>query len=290
MLTSLVANFSELKANNNSEVMTLHEAIEKLLRQFGRPMTTTEIAKELNKNKWYQKKDGTQIAPFQIHGRTKNYPALFNRNGSTVSLIGQSNEIKIVPKVINEKDKPKEVTRDSSSTEKVLMNSINFKPAGTIDDSVPNEPGLYCIRITDIEKLPKPFNVHLKKRGHNIIYIGIASKNLQARFLNQELRAIGHGTFFRSIGAVLGFRPEKGSLKAKSNKNNYTFKPADEKRIINWINSNLIVNWVVFKEDFNNIETSIIQRNLPLINIAKNPLALSDLKALRAECVRIANS
>jgi hypothetical protein len=69
--------------------MTLHEAIEKLLKQTGRSMTTTEIANELNKNKWYQKKDGSEIDPFQIHGRTKNYPQLFDRDGSKVYLKGQ---------------------------------------------------------------------------------------------------------------------------------------------------------------------------------------------------------
>lgn len=70
--------------------MTLHEAIEKLLRQHRRPMTTTEIASELNKNKWYQKKDGSPIEPFQIHGRTRNYHQLFERNGSTVLLVDKS--------------------------------------------------------------------------------------------------------------------------------------------------------------------------------------------------------
>ena len=70
--------------------MTLHESIEKLLRQTGRPMTTQQIADELNKNGWYQKKDGSAIQAFQIHGRTKNYAMIFNRNGSTVSLIGQT--------------------------------------------------------------------------------------------------------------------------------------------------------------------------------------------------------
>ncbi|MDR0874565.1 MAG: winged helix-turn-helix domain-containing protein [Prevotellaceae bacterium] len=67
--------------------MTLHEAIVKLLQEKGRSMTTTEIANELNKNGWYEKKDGSEIIPFQIHGRTKNYPHLFAREGSTVSLI-----------------------------------------------------------------------------------------------------------------------------------------------------------------------------------------------------------
>lgn len=54
--------------------------------QEGRAMTTNEIAAELNKNKWYQKKDGSKVTSFQIHGRTKNYTLLFFRKGSTVSL------------------------------------------------------------------------------------------------------------------------------------------------------------------------------------------------------------
>ena len=70
--------------------MTLHEAIEKLLRKAKRSMTTQQIADELNKNGWYQKKDGSVIQAFQIHGRTKNYPKLFIRNGSSVSLTAQT--------------------------------------------------------------------------------------------------------------------------------------------------------------------------------------------------------
>ena len=75
---------------NKQKIMTLHESIEKLLRQTGRPMTTQQIADELNKNNWYQKKDGSTITAYQIHGRTKNYANIFDRDGSTVSLIGQS--------------------------------------------------------------------------------------------------------------------------------------------------------------------------------------------------------
>lgn len=69
--------------------MTLHSAIERLLRETGRPMTTQEIADKLNKNNWYQKKDGSKITAFQTHARTRNYPQLFKRNGTTVSLVGQ---------------------------------------------------------------------------------------------------------------------------------------------------------------------------------------------------------
>lgn len=67
--------------------MTLHEAIIKLLKQFNRSMSTTEIANELNKNKWYEKKDKSVITAFQIHGRTNNYPQFFVRNGSMVDLV-----------------------------------------------------------------------------------------------------------------------------------------------------------------------------------------------------------
>nr|WP_315218410.1 HTH domain-containing protein [uncultured Flavobacterium sp.] len=70
--------------------MTLHEAIEKVLNQSGQSMTTQQIADELNKNGWYKKGDGSIITAFQIHGRTKNHPNLFSRNGINVSLIGQS--------------------------------------------------------------------------------------------------------------------------------------------------------------------------------------------------------
>ena len=272
--------------------MTLHEAIEQLLKQTGRPMTTTEIANGLNKNKWYQKKDRSTINPFQIHGRTKNYPNIFNCSGSTVSLNGQPNTNVSTPKELIIKQKPilTDLSTDSALLEKVLMNEKNFKSAAIIDDLVPDNPGLYCIRINDINKLPKPFDTIAKDRNHNVIYIGIASQSLSKRFLNQELRAKGHGTFFRSIGAVLGYKPAIGSLLTKANKRNYTFSTSDEKKIIDWINGNLMINWVEFKGDFESVETVIIQKHLPLLNLAKNPLALKQLSDLRAECVKTANS
>lgn len=52
-------------------------------------MSTQDIADELNKNGWYKKKDGSAIQAFQIHGRTRNYAQLFEREGSMVSLVSQ---------------------------------------------------------------------------------------------------------------------------------------------------------------------------------------------------------
>ena len=66
--------------------MTLHEAIEKLLREEGRSMTTSEITDALNDNKWFTKNDGSEICEFQVHGRTHSLSKLFKRDGIKVSL------------------------------------------------------------------------------------------------------------------------------------------------------------------------------------------------------------
>lgn len=67
--------------------MTLHAAIEELLRRHGRPMTAAEIADKLNQNKWYQKRDRSPIQASQIRSRVRKYLHLFNSSGSTVSLV-----------------------------------------------------------------------------------------------------------------------------------------------------------------------------------------------------------
>lgn len=85
--------------------MKLHEAIEKLLIEAGRPLNTADIASALNKKKWYSKKDGSDISPFQIAGRVKNYPLLFDRKGSLVSLSRKMQKIPKKPFV----EKPKKV-------------------------------------------------------------------------------------------------------------------------------------------------------------------------------------
>jgi hypoxanthine-DNA glycosylase len=110
--------------------MTLHEAIEKLLRQTGLPMTTQQIADELNKNGWYQKKDGSKIQAFQIHGRTKNYPTIFVRDGSIVSLIGQA--VTISKKTTTEK--PKSVTQTENPTS--THTKTSFDPISNADTAV----------------------------------------------------------------------------------------------------------------------------------------------------------
>ena len=104
--------------------MTLHEAIEKLLRRTGRPMTTQQIADELNKNGWYQKKDGSTIQAFQIHGRTRKYANIFDRDGSTVSLIGQA-VTKAKPASTSQHNTVKHIVKATSTSTKTSFDPIS---------------------------------------------------------------------------------------------------------------------------------------------------------------------
>lgn len=66
--------------------VTLHEELVAILREQGTAMSTRELAAAVNRRGRYRKRDGTLVTDFQIHGRTKNYPKLFERDGSTVRL------------------------------------------------------------------------------------------------------------------------------------------------------------------------------------------------------------
>lgn len=172
---------------------------------------------------------------------------------------------------------------------KELFELSNFKSASEIDHLVPNKSGLYCIKIRDNASLPRAFQEAMTKKDHQFVYIGIASQSLKKRMLNQELRAKGHGTFFRSIGAALGYLPPFHSLKDKKNKRNYTFSDQVEREIISWINKNLEVNWVCLDENINENETKLIMHYQPLFNLTKNPTKFRVLSQLRKKCVDHAN-
>lgn len=171
-----------------------------------------------------------------------------------------------------------------------LMNDREFKTANIVDSLIPDAPGIYCIKILNPHSLPEIYQNYLLERNHSILYIGIAKKSLKKRLLHQELRAIGHGTFFRSLGAILDYKPQSGSLIGKANSRNYKFSPEDISKIINWINSNLIINWTEATVVYEQLEEALIKKHLPLFNLSKNPKALVELAKLRSECVKIANS
>lgn len=148
---------------------------------------------------------------------------------------------------------------------------------------IPDRPGLYCIKLCSGISFPPEFG---QIREDGIIYIGQASVSLRDRLWEQELNHNKAATFFRSIGAVLGYLPPKGSLANKRNKKNYRFSEADTEKIKAWMRSSLKVSFLnVSNSELDNAEKFLIQKYRPLLNIKNNPTPNFALKEARKRCV-----
>lgn len=169
-----------------------------------------------------------------------------------------------------------------------LLNDERFiSPQKAIAIAPSDKPGIYCFKIKSPQILPLECQDAIRERGHNILYIGVAKK--LKRRLEQELMGKGHGTFFRTFGAIFDFVPPRGSLANRKNKNNYKFSDFDEKEIIRIINNNLSVSYITTCETNKVLEKELIAELLPIMNIQNNPAALEVVKRRREECKRIAN-
>jgi hypothetical protein len=273
-------------------MITLHEAIEQVIRKAGRPLSSREIRDLINSQGLYHRDDGKPVPTSQIGARVSQSPKWLKKVGDLITLANDNSRASARPtpkglrKLTAVNPGP---SKNIPLLLKQLVNSKNYKSAASIEDKVPDSPGIYMIRVQNIKSLPRVFEKELDSREHNILYVGIATKSLKRRMFGQELRAKGHGTFFRSIGAILGYTPPKGSLLQKKNKRNYKFSNSDESKIIAWINHNLIVNWVSCESDLSTLESKLIVGYTPIMNIAKNSYSMLELSELRKKCVDIAN-
>lgn len=175
-------------------------------------------------------------------------------------------------------------------TVEAILDAASFIPAGGIDQLMPIEFGVYAIGVKEGASLPEPFQSRLNERDTRVIYIGEArEQSLSKRFLGNELRARGNGTFFRSLSAVLGDRPPAGSRAGHARRPNYRFAPSDCDVIVEWISVNLEVGWALLAHgNVYAAEVALIRRHSPLLNLKDNPLALLELSALRDLYRRIA--
>lgn len=193
----------------------------------------------------------------------------------------------LAPRPVSPQTKIENVPGEFKAAEKALIGG-NFVSANTLDDhTVPDVPGLYCIKLRKGIPLPAKYG---KVREDGIIYIGQASTSLRQRFWRQELNHHGAATFFRGIGAVLGYLPPKGSLYGKSTKN-YKFSDEDTEAIKKWIRQSLFVNWIPFGTDnMDTVERDLIQKYRPLMNTTHNPTPSPELAAARERCREYARS
>lgn len=171
-----------------------------------------------------------------------------------------------------------------------LINSQFRCEANVAEDrsEVLRTPGYYAIFVHNPDELPDPFGRTLRVRGTDLIYIGVAKKtDLRDRLLKQDLRHERPSTFFRSLGAILGYRPRQGSLSGKK-AGNYRFSIEETNKVIAWINGNLRIHWIPDGSVSLVEEKGAILERVPLLNIAHNPMRIGRLIELREECREIA--
>jgi hypothetical protein len=187
-------------------------------------------------------------------------------------------------------NEPKNVKRTNSSSSilKTVFDSADFFSQAHLSRDLLQKTGFYAIRLKGGSSLPIRYQSRLNERQTRIIYIGKAEGQSLSKRLGQELQHSSPGTFFRSIGAVLGKTPIPGSLNDYSNKKNYKFKISDTQEIIDWLSENVDVAIAPFSGDFS-IENEIIANYSPLLNHTGNPNKCLELMEDRAECRRIAN-
>lgn len=117
--------------------MTLHEAIEKLIRQNGRAMTAREIADELNKNKWYVKGDKSEIKTSQITARVDDHHDLFDIDRSVSPL-----EIKLFGRQLKPMTKSTSTAIENRKMENPIVKAnstytkTSFDPISNFDTTI----------------------------------------------------------------------------------------------------------------------------------------------------------
>jgi hypothetical protein len=164
-----------------------------------------------------------------------------------------------------------------------LINIKNFRPIYTFKKTDLSVKGLYAIRVKNISILPSLFKTELISMETTLIYIGKGERTIYER-IQEECYGIGNGTFFRGIGALLTFKPIQGSLIDKINKKNYRFSPQDRDKIVEWINSNLDLNFVELDNEIGSIEQKLIKIYCPILNTVHNPKKSKTLASLRKAC------
>jgi len=167
---------------------------------------------------------------------------------------------------------------------KLLLEGSSRCSAREAEQKVPDSPGYYAIFVDEADALRPSFAKILHDRQTELIYIGIATKSLLTRLVDQDVHHRRSSTFFRSLGAALDHKPPAASLLG----GNYKFGKTDTGAIIQWIDEHISVRWVCVKPATKKAETEAIGQLRPLFNITHNPEALSELKTLREECRALA--
>ena len=185
---------------------------------------------------------------------------------------------------------------DESDISSIVLHLQNqLKPFGEIEE-IKDVAGIYAIALNG-SNFPF-FNNRSIKEG-TILYVGKSDSSIKKRVYKSHFndKKTGSSTVRRSLGAILKedleLEPIPRSIKEKKFRD-YAFIYEGEVRLTNWMVNNLSISFYDYphgKKQINDLETKIIKRLIPVLNLKKNVSLnphLSEIEELRAKCKDIA--
>lgn len=98
---AMLGNARVTATPNPVQQLTLHEALVRILRENGNDwLTVHELAQAVTERGLYRKRDGSPVEANQVHGRTNNYKAVFEKDGARVRLREGTSVLNTLPEQI----------------------------------------------------------------------------------------------------------------------------------------------------------------------------------------------
>jgi len=252
---------------------TLHDEIAAILAESGKTwMSTDEIAGEVNQRGNYHKRDGSEVTGFQVHGRTRNYSGLFDRDGSMVRLRGDALISTPLP---TSRRTPRRIAPSREAPDVQLVEEAMAAlrdpvlSADAAADVAPNAPGLYSIGAS--AKALETMGLE----GARVIYVGKAERSLAKRDLGQHFadRQTGRSTLRRSLAALITDEVVMVPLPRNPLKpadfDRYALDEESDRLLTAWMREHLrLAFWAApLGTVLRHIEVAVIQHLLPPLNL-----------------------
>lgn len=238
--------------------VTLHEELLTILREHSnRWMATGELAHEVNLRQIYRKRDGSVVSDFQIHGRTRNYPELFERDGPRV----RAREMDAVDRAPAHPETartvlPNGATRSEAHRSPPISRSAVGDPLeqlatdraariGTV--AIPRAPGLYAVHGDPSVWRELGLGDPPDSRP---LYVGKSEGSLAARDIGTHFESgkTGSSTLRRSLAGLLadrlGLIPMPRNPAKPGYFSNFGVEPDGDERLTRWMRERLtLATW-----------------------------------------------
>lgn len=247
---------------------SLHVEIAAILAESGEEwMTTSSIASEVNARGHYEKADGSPVTSYQIHGRTRKYPRLFERDGSRVRL-------RVASPGGTTGSPSRRFTLQGAPADlvSIAVESLSQfgRQAGDVLAVAPAVPGLYAVTTTAEGRADLGFDGTAR-----FLYVGKAESSLAARDVDQHFATgqTGRSTLRRSLAALLAqkldLRAVPRNLGSPEHFDRYSLDAPGDQRLTSWMLSHLLLAYWPAPDGvpLRSVEIAVIRRLAPAMNL-----------------------